>query len=77
MGISVDEKDMEIVKSYNDTYDVFIPIFIGDKNITQLYKIQNMPAIFFIDHSGKIRKHYTGYKSKYVYDIEIKAMVKD
>ncbi len=75
MGISIDEKDMEIVKSYKDTYDVNFPIFIGDKNITQLYKIQNMPAIFFIDHSGKIRKHYTGYKSKYVYDIDIKGIL--
>ena len=75
MGISIDEKNMEIVKSYKDTYDVNFPIFIGDKNITQLYKIQNMPAIFFIDHSGKIRKHYTGYKSKYVYDIDIKGIL--
>jgi len=75
LGISTDEKDLETLKSFEDTYDIKFPLLLSDGYATQLYQITTLPAIFFIDRTGKIRKTYTGYKTGYVYDIAVREVL--
>ncbi|MFQ6040445.1 MAG: redoxin domain-containing protein [Candidatus Poribacteria bacterium] len=75
LGISTDEKDLETLKSFEDTYDIKFPLLLSNDYVTQLYQITILPAIFFIDRTGKIRKTYTGYKTGYVYDIAVRDIL--
>jgi HEAT repeat protein/peroxiredoxin len=75
LGIPTDENDAETVKSFEDTYDINFPILLSNDQIMPLYQITTLPAIFLIDRMGKIRKKYTGYKTGYIYDIDVKAIL--
>ncbi|MBM3239665.1 redoxin domain-containing protein [Candidatus Poribacteria bacterium] len=75
LGVPTDENDAETVKSFEDTYDINFPILLSNDQIIPLYQITTLPAIFLIDRSGKIRKTYTGYKTGYLYDIDVKAIL--
>jgi len=76
IGIAVDEKDADTIKSFKDTYDVNFRLLIGDDNVTKSYgDVKDSPLTFVIDKEGNIYSKHVGYKGRYAYETDVKLLL--
>ncbi|MDT8300295.1 MAG: TlpA disulfide reductase family protein [Sedimentisphaerales bacterium] len=76
VGISVDQKGVGIVKSFNRKYKINYPILMADNQVSRNYgNITGIPTTFVIDQAGKIRRMYVGYRDKAVFEEDIKQFL--
>ena len=74
LGIALDDK--EKVSKFAKDYNINYPIVIGDQSISALYGgITGIPTTFIIDRKGVIKAVHVGYKTKDVFEKEIKALL--
>jgi len=76
LGVVVDEKDADTIKSFRDTYDVNFRLLIGDDNVTKSYGgVEDAPLTFVIDKEGNIYSKHAGYKGRYTYESDVKLLL--
>lgn len=75
IGISLDQKGIEVVQAFAKDHDIIYPIVMGDMKTVKSYgNIRSIPTTFVIDPAGKIYKKYVGYRSKEVFENDIKTL---
>jgi len=68
--------DRNAAKAFSDKMGVNYPILIDDGNVSAAYgPISSIPTTFVIDKEGKIAKVYIGYRSKDVFEKDIKELL--
>jgi cytochrome c biogenesis protein CcmG/thiol:disulfide interchange protein DsbE len=78
VGISVDQQGINVVKAFNQRFKINYPILMADSQISRAYgNITGIPTTFVIDPAGKIYRMYVGYRSKSVFETDIKKLLPD
>lgn len=76
VGISLDQADISVVKSFVQKLKVNYPIMMGDGKVDKAYgEILSIPTTFVIDPAGNIRQKYIGYHDKAVFENDIKILL--
>ena len=76
LGISLDQAGIDVVKSFAQKYKINYPILMHDGRVHIAYGgISYIPTTFVIDPTGNIRKKYTGYIDKAVFEADIKELL--
>ncbi len=76
VGISLDRKSVDVVKSFVEQHQVNYPILMVDAKTPQAYGgIRSIPTTFVLDKAGKVRRKYIGYRDKSVFEADIKALL--
>jgi cytochrome c biogenesis protein CcmG/thiol:disulfide interchange protein DsbE len=75
IGVSlVDRKE---AKSYADKAGINYPVLIDDGKVSYLYgPVRSIPTTFVIGADSRIAKHYIGYRSRDVFENDIKELLK-
>ncbi len=78
VGISVDHQGINVVKAFNKRYKINYPILMADSQVSRAYgNIRSIPTTFVIDPSGNFQKMYVGYRSKSVFEEDLKKLLPD
>lgn len=76
LGLSVDQQGISRVKAFKQQFNVNYPILMADINVSDAYgNISNIPTTFVIDTKGKIQREYVGYRTKGVFEKDIKDLL--
>ncbi len=68
--------DRGAAKEFSGKMGINYPILIDDGNVSAAYgPIRSIPTTFVIDKEGKIRKIYIGYRTKDVFEKDIKELL--
>ena len=74
LGISLDQRGVDDMKSFVAKYGVTYPNLIADQDAaTQFNGLVSLPTTFLIDRNGTIVKHYAGYTDQSVFQEDIKT----
>ena len=69
--------DHKAAKAFADKVGINYPVLIDDGKVSNLYgPIRSIPTTFILDRSGKIAKMYIGMRSKYIFEVDIKELLK-
>ncbi len=75
LGISLD-RGAGVARSFVRQHQVNYPILMADSRVRQAYGgIRSIPTTFVIDKTGRIQRQYVGYRSKSVFEADIKALL--
>jgi len=65
LGVSLDQRGVEVVKKFAEMYDVNYPMAMGTTQFVQDYQPgQYIPTTIIIDPEGRIRDRHVGYLDK-------------
>ncbi|MFO7979941.1 MAG: TlpA disulfide reductase family protein [Candidatus Aminicenantes bacterium] len=65
LGVSLDQKGVEIVKKFAEMYEINYPMAMGTNQFIQDYQPgQYIPTTIIIDREGRIRDRHVGYLDK-------------
>ncbi|HZX09744.1 MAG TPA: TlpA disulfide reductase family protein [Acidobacteriota bacterium] len=65
LGVSLDQKGVEIVKKFAEMYEINYPMAMGTNQFIQDYQPgQYIPTTIIIDQEGRIRDRHVGYLDK-------------
>jgi peroxiredoxin len=77
IGISLDEGDPKLVKSFAKRMAMNYPVLLGNNKITSDYGgIEAIPTTLIIDQRGMIIGKHVGYVEKQEFESEIKKLLK-
>lgn len=75
--IGVSLTDLNDTKSFANNMGINYPILIDDGSASAIYgPIRSIPTTFVIDKNFKIAKMYIGYRSKDIFENDIKELLK-
>ena len=64
-------------KDFSDKYGINYPVLVDDGRVSSIYgPIRSIPTTFVLDKNGKIVKFYIGFRSKDVFEADIKELLK-
>ena len=76
IGISLDQGGERKVAEFIAGNNINYTVVMGNENVSDLYGgIAAIPTTFVLDRDGNIRKKYIGYKSKEVFEKDIKELL--
>jgi len=65
LGVSLDQKGVEIVKKFAEMYEINYPMAMGTNQLIRDYQPgQYIPTTIIIDQEGRIRDRHVGYLDK-------------
>jgi thiol-disulfide isomerase/thioredoxin len=81
LGISIDAQGNKVVKPFFNKLDYTYPMLADptegngqlirtSKDMKSEYKVQAIPVVYLVDSKGIIQHAHTGFKEKYITDIE-------
>ncbi len=74
IGIALD--DYQSVVRFAKDHKINYPVVIGDENLVKQYgNIRGIPTSFLISKDGKIVQRYEGYRTKEVFEKDIKFQI--
>lgn len=63
-------------KSFAEEFGINYPVLVDDGKASDIYgPIRSIPTTFILDKDGKIVKMYIGFRSKQVFEADIKALL--
>lgn len=69
--------DRNAAKAFSDKIGINYPVLVDDGNVSAAYgPIRSIPTTFVVNKEGKIAKVYIGYRSKDVFEKDIKELLK-
>jgi cytochrome c biogenesis protein CcmG/thiol:disulfide interchange protein DsbE len=78
IGISLDRQGVGVVKAFKNKFKINYPILMADNQVVQAYgNITGIPTTFVIAAQGKIQSMYVGYRSKSVFETDVKKLLPD
>ncbi|MFC1666888.1 redoxin domain-containing protein [Candidatus Omnitrophota bacterium] len=76
IGIALDQNGRKVVGPFAEKNNINYPILLAEREISGLYGgISAIPTTFIIDRDGRIRKKYTGYRSKEIFEKDIQELL--
>lgn len=64
-------------KSFSQNMGINYPVLVDDGTVSDLYgPVRSIPTTFVIGRDGRVAKHYIGYRSKEVFERDIKELLK-
>ena len=76
LGISLDQNPNRVLPSFVRQYQINYPILLFDGKVDKVYGgIIGIPTTFVINRKGKIYKRYVGFRSKQVFEEDIKTLL--
>jgi thiol-disulfide isomerase/thioredoxin len=76
IGVSLDERGVEVVKKFAKRFSVNYPIVIGNEKVAEEYGgIDAIPTTFVIDRQGRIVSRHIGYDDKAAFEKEIQLVL--
>ncbi len=64
-------------KDFSAKYGINYPVLVDDGKVSSVYgPIRSIPTTFILDKSGKIVKLYIGFRSRDVFEADIKELLK-
>jgi len=76
IGVSLDWNAQRLLGPFVEENNINYRLLIGDEEVTNLYGgIMSIPTTFIIDRDGGIRNRYIGYRSKEVFEKDIKELL--
>lgn len=76
VGVALDQGGGEVVRPFAQKNGVLYPLAIGTSRLTQAYGgIRGIPTTFLIDKKGRIAAKFVGYRSKEIFESQIKALL--
>jgi peroxiredoxin len=77
IGVSLDEGDSKLVKTFAKRMAINYPVLLGNNKITSDYgSVEAIPTTFIIDQQGMIAGKHVGYVEKRQFETEIKMLLK-
>jgi peroxiredoxin len=76
IGVSMDEKGMQIVKPFLAQKKIEYPVVIGNEGLARQYNLTSMPVTLLIDRAGKIALSHTGIVDKDNFESHIRTLLK-
>jgi thiol-disulfide isomerase/thioredoxin len=77
IGAAMDDEGWRIVRPYLDAHPIPYPIVIGNPELTQPYKIANLPVTLLIDRRGRIADAHAGMVDKDAWEQEIRQLLRE
>jgi len=76
LGISLDQNPKQVLPKFIKKYKVNYPILLTDGKVDKAFGgVTGIPTTFVIDQKGEIYKQYVGFRSKQVFETDIKALL--
>lgn len=76
VGIALDLRGEKIVPKFALENNINYTVLLGNEEVSDLYGgIRAIPTTFIVDKDGNIRKKYTGYNEKEVFEKDIKELL--
>jgi thiol-disulfide isomerase/thioredoxin len=75
IGVSMDEKGMQIVKPFLAQKKIEYPVVIGNEGLARQYNLTSMPVTLLIDRAGKIALSHTGIVDKDNFESHIRTLL--
>jgi len=76
VGVSLDRGGESAVAAFVEILHVNYTIVFGGQEVVEKYRgIEYIPTTFVIDRDGNIAKKYVGFKSKEVFEAEVKKLL--
>lgn len=78
IGLALGREGVGRVKSFAAEQNIPYPLAIADSAVLNAYgPIQGIPTTLIVDQNGKIVKRYTGFRTRNVFEKEIKALLSE
>ncbi len=75
LGIALD--DLKSVTDFKNSYKINYPVLIGDQDVVRKYgNIRGIPTSFLVGRDGKIKKRYDGFRTRDIFENDIKRELK-
>ena len=76
LGLSLDQDPKRVLAPFVKKYQMNYPVLLTDGKVERIYGgITGIPTTFVIDRKGEIYKRYVGFRSKNVFEEDIKALL--
>ncbi|MDP8261897.1 MAG: TlpA disulfide reductase family protein [Candidatus Ancaeobacter aquaticus] len=76
IGVSVDTGGKKLVANFASKNGMNYPIYIATPDVSRKYGIRGIPDTRIYGPNGKLAKRHIGFKSKEVFESEIKELLK-
>lgn len=64
-------------KDFAEEFNINYPVLVDDGKVSNLYgPIRSIPTTFILDKNGKIVKMYIGFRSKDVFEADVRELIK-
>ncbi len=78
VGIAVDDADKEDISKFAKTLGVDYPILLDNQGVREVYRVQFLPATFYVGRDGKVADKVFGLKGRdEIEEITKKALRRD
>lgn len=77
IGVSIDKEGIPAVQPFVRKFKINYPIFLGDDEIRDAYKVKRIPTTLIIGKDGEIENRYEGYVSRRHFKKEIVALLRN
>ena len=76
LGVSVDQGGWMVTKEFVDKAGINYPIVMANRDVIYQYGgIKSIPTTYVINQKGQIAGQFTGYRSKNVWEEQIKSVL--
>jgi cytochrome c biogenesis protein CcmG/thiol:disulfide interchange protein DsbE len=76
VGISLDMEGARLLDSFVQYYRITYPIVLGTREVVVDYGgIKGIPTSFLIDRSGRVAKHFVGFRPVHVFEKSVRELL--
>ena len=76
IGVSIDRGGITVVQPFVQQSGINYPIFLGNDEISDAYKIEGIPTTLIVGKDGETKSRHVGYVSEEAFEKEILALLK-
>ena len=76
IGVSIDRGGITVVQPFVQQSGINYPVFLGNDEISNAYKIEWIPTTLIVDKNGETKSRHVGYVSEEDFEKEILALLK-
>ena len=78
LGVALERKGTDALKSFASTYKISYPLLIGDRDVVVKYgSFTGIPTAFLIGRDGTIRQEWVGAQPRDVIESAVKELLKE
>lgn len=76
IGVSIDRGGIPVVQPFVKQSGINYPVFLGNDEISNIYKIEGIPTTLIVDKNGETKSRHVGYVTEEEFEKEILALLK-
>jgi peroxiredoxin len=77
IGVAMDDEGWQAVTPYLAQHPIPYPIVVADADVTQRYRVTNLPLTLLIDRDGRIADSHAGIVVKETWEDEIRKLLQE